>query len=249
MGVIMKKYVQKIKIFIIENPLFFLSIVMTAIFIICPLLLRIDWLIYVVSEFLKPLREQGFKSSYIETLGAILGTFLAISGALWTQKRFDRKEENEKKREHILIVYYDFFFAFQDIYSCMSMYMYKRGKIENFLSDKELFVDCVKYLKIYIHDGWVANVASVAKYFTDEEVKKIYEIYGELSTIKNIFEKNLDDILEIEMNNVFRIMYKHITPCMNLSNYVITADLKEDTKRIMNLLEKVGDIINAKCEV
>ncbi len=238
----MKKYIKNIKRFIMENPLFFSSIVITTIFIICPLLLRNNRLVYIVSEFLKPLRKQGFKSSYVETLGAILGTFLAISGALWTQKRFDIKEENEKKREHILIVYYDFFFVFQDIYLCMNNYMHRRGKIENFLSDKSLFMYSVKYLKIYIHNEWVSNVASIAKYFTDEEVKKIYEIYGELSTIKNMFEKNLDDITEIEMKNIFRIMYKHITPCMDLSTYNITAELQKDTKKIMNLLAEAGDI-------
>lgn len=242
MRIIMKKYIQNIKIFVIENPLFFLSIVITTIFIICPLLLRNNWLVYIISEFLKPLREQGFKSSYVETLGAILGTFLAISGALWTQKRFDIKEENEKKREHILIVYYDFFFVFQDIYSCMNNYMNKRGIIENFLSDEDLFIDSVKYLKIYIHDEWISNVASIAKYFTDEEVKKIYEIYGELSTIKNMFEKDLDYITKREMENVFRIMHKHIIPCINLFNADVTVELKEDTKKIMNLLGKVGGI-------
>lgn len=234
----------KLKKFAKENPLFFISLIATGVFIFSPILLQIPLVSEIISIFMYSLKEQGFKSSYIETLGAILGTFLAISGAVWTQQRFDKKEENDKKREHILIVYYDFFFAFQDIYSCMNIYMYKKGRIENFLSDKELFIDCVKYLKIYIHEEWVANVASIAKYLKVEEVKNIYEIYGELSTIKSIFEKNIGDISEIEANNAFEIMFKYITPCMNLSNGIVTADLREDTEKIMNLLKNVGRIAN-----
>ena len=62
------------------------------------------------SWFLSPLGEYG--SSYIETLGAILGTFLAITGALWTQRKIDEVQDKKELRESALIVYYDFEFEF-----------------------------------------------------------------------------------------------------------------------------------------
>ncbi|WP_202766286.1 hypothetical protein [Clostridium paridis] len=40
-----------------------------------------------LSWLLSPLKTTEYKSSYIQTFGAILGTFMAVSGALWTQKK------------------------------------------------------------------------------------------------------------------------------------------------------------------
>lgn len=246
----MKEFWQKIKVyamktkigkFAIENPLFFISIVITIIFVSSPIWLNCSCLKNMISGFLMPLKEQGYKSSYIETLGAILGTFLAITGALWTQRKFNKETEEERKREHILIIYYDFYFVFHDIDKCMSSYMSQREKIENFLSDKKLFRECISELEIYIHDEWIANVASVSKYFSNDDTKYIYEIYGELSTFKKILSKK-EDISDEELNATFKKMYKHIIPCMDLTNYAITVEFKGETKRIMELLKKVGDI-------
>ena len=66
------------------NILFIIVSAISAAFILIPLVLRIEFVYKAVSWFISPLGEYG--SSYIETLGAILGTFLAITGALWTQK-------------------------------------------------------------------------------------------------------------------------------------------------------------------
>lgn len=230
-----------VKDFIVENLLFFIVVVATIIFVISPWWLSCEFLSNEISGILSSLKTEGYKSSYIETLGAILGTFLAITGALWTQKRFDKKAEEERKREHILIIYYDFYFVFQDIDRCMSSYMSERKKIENFLADKELFRKCFSELEIYIHDEWIANVASIAKYFSHKDVKYIYEIYGELSTYKKILSKK-EDIPDDELNTTFKRMYGHIQPCMSLSDFAITVEFKGETKRIMELLKEVGEI-------
>lgn len=42
-------------------------------------------------EVLRPLKESEYNICYIETFGAILGTFLAIYGTLWTQRKIDER--------------------------------------------------------------------------------------------------------------------------------------------------------------
>lgn len=86
---------EYIKDFIVENVLFFVIVIITGIFIVSPLLLKIKVVSDVVSTLLKALETEGYRSTYIEMMGALLGTFLAISGALWTQRRISEKEEKK----------------------------------------------------------------------------------------------------------------------------------------------------------
>ena len=67
------------------------------------------------------------------------------------------------------------------------------------------------------------------------------KIYGELATFKKIISKK-EGISDEELNATFKKMYEHIIPCMDLTNYSITVEFKGETKRIMELLKKVGNI-------
>ena len=115
------------------NILFMVVSAISAVFILIPLILRIELIYRAVSWFLRPLDEFG--SSYIETLGAILGTFLAVTGALWTQRRIDKVKDEKDLRESALIVYYDFEFAFKDIIRFMMRYLSRQENICNTLND------------------------------------------------------------------------------------------------------------------
>ena len=233
---------RKSKNFILENFLFYLMVVIAIFFIFIPLWLKNSEFAEWIAKVLRVLKTEGYKSTYIETIGSLFGTFLAITGAVWTQRKIDQKKEKQVIREHILIIYYDFYFVFFDMSKCINAYMLRRNKIENFLSDKEIFKKCIMGLKIYIHDEWIANVASIAQNFADDKVKYIYEIYGQLSTIKKIVEKDVKDISDAELEYVFEKMIEHIDPSMNLADFYITVEFKGEIKEIMRLLRKIGRI-------
>ena len=111
------------------NILFIIVSAISAAFILIPLVLRIEFVYKAVSWFISPLGEYG--SSYIETLGAILGTFLAITGALWTQRKIDEVQDKKELRESALIVYYDFEFVFNDVKRFMSRYIVHQEAVCN----------------------------------------------------------------------------------------------------------------------
>lgn len=129
------------------NMLFIIVSAISAVFILIPLILRIKLIYKVASWFLSPLGEYG--SSYVETLGAILGTFLAVTGALWTQRKIDEVQDRKELRESALIVYYDFEFVFNDVKRFMSRYMIHQEVVCNTLENFELFKKLKTYL-IYI---------------------------------------------------------------------------------------------------
>lgn len=243
-----KERIYKIMKIIKDNLLFSSSIILTVIFIISPIWLRIPIFEEIISLLLKPLKEQGFKSSYIETFGAILGTFLAISGALWTQRKFEQeaasREEEERKREKMLIIYYDFEFVFHDIKNTMSVFQFRKpskniGMLEDV--DIDFFRKCWKKFKVHIYHDWIANVASVSKYFTKEEVKNIYKIYGDLDELRQIFKEPIKEISDSELKIAYSKMSKYIIFIIDLnSGQVEKVKIKEPINNILKKLQDIG---------
>lgn len=79
-------------------------IVITVLFLTIPLLLKIPVISLLLSSIMNGLKIPEYKSAYIEVLGGIAGSWLAITGAIYTQRKFDEekksaeKEKNEKER-------------------------------------------------------------------------------------------------------------------------------------------------------
>ena len=52
-----------------------------------------------ISDILGKFNSVEYKIAYINTVGALLGTFLAVSGALWTQQRENKRNDLIKKQK------------------------------------------------------------------------------------------------------------------------------------------------------
>lgn len=72
-----------------RNTFFIIVSIIGGIFIVSPIILRVPFIRDFFSWFFRSLGNSDYKSSYIETFGAILGTFLAVTGTLWTQRKLD----------------------------------------------------------------------------------------------------------------------------------------------------------------
>ena len=83
----MRNKIENIKNFIVENVFFLFAVVIAILFITSPVWIKIKGLSKVVSLFLAPLKSEGYKSSYIGAMGGLIGTFLAVSAALWTTEK------------------------------------------------------------------------------------------------------------------------------------------------------------------
>lgn len=217
---------------------------MGGIFVIAPLLLRIPFIRIIVSWFLQSLGDSGYKSSYIETFGAILGTFLAITGTLWTQRKIDEVTEKKELRESALIVYYDFNFAFNDIITFMQSYLNSQRKISNVIDDLEQYQKKKKKYRIYIDDDWIHNVAKLSHLLTSNEIQMIYKLYGDLNTIKKVFNSTENNISVDEEKSAYSIMFHEIC-CIETElkrPMYIEVFLKDNIKSVMDKLKEIGHI-------
>lgn len=172
----------------------------------CPLFLRISFVKNIITCFLSPLNESGYKSSYFETVGNIIGTILAITGTLFLQGMIDRKADKEKElkkkkdiRYRVIIVYYDLKLAFEDISKIHSLL-----PESTLLVNEELFdasYNKARSIEIYVDENWIRNVASLHEIFDDEKLKEIFLCYGDICSIRNGLKSGNKDKNSIDKLN------------------------------------------------
>lgn len=78
---------------------FTIMCLITILFIVMPLLLRLSIVNQLVAFILSGLKYQEYKSAYLGLVGGLLGTWMAITGAIYTQRKFDWEKEQKKMAE------------------------------------------------------------------------------------------------------------------------------------------------------
>lgn len=155
---------------------------------------------------MSPLNESGYKSSYFETVGNIIGTILAITGTLFLQGMIDRKADEEKEskkkkdiRYRVVIVYYDLKLAFEDISKIHSLLPESTLLINEELFDA--FYNRARNIELYVDENWIRNVASLHEIFDDETLKEIFLCYGDICSIRSGLKSGNKDKNSIDKLN------------------------------------------------
>ena len=79
-----------------KNGTFIAMCVVTVLFIVMPLFLQVSVIRNAIAWILSGLKYQEYKSAYLGLIGGLLGSWLAITGAIYTQRKFDREKEKKK---------------------------------------------------------------------------------------------------------------------------------------------------------
>ena len=227
--------------------LFFASLtvgLIVAAFILSPLLLKINFVNEIMSNFLTELNTSEYKSSYIESLGALLGTFFAVTAALLTQKFFDKSAEKKELKECATIIYYDFDFAIKQIIDSELSYKETQRRKESKILDKDFnwYEELRKSFTLYIDEKWIRNVAKLSHSLSNDNIKTIYDIYGDLNSVILTLSKSLP---EEDTHFVFAsFINKHINyiPKGKIDN--VKDCLNKDGKEVMDKLMQLSDIEN-----
>lgn len=135
-----------------RDILFYIAILVALGIVFSPVILKIDYVSNLISWIILALKQQGYKSSYFEVIGALIGSFLAITGAVWTQRRIDENKEREEAKYNARIIY-------NDLKSIQKYLKYERGSVN------------IRYFS-----DW-QNVLAKCTFLQENYVSYIYEIY------------------------------------------------------------------------
>lgn len=152
--------------------------------------------------------------------------------------------EEKEIQKRALIVYYDFYFAFNDLIDFMkSCLLYKKSDILNVIDDWDTYMKFKKKYRIYVDDDWIHNVAELTGQLKNDEIQSIYKIYGDLHTIKRSFN-NSEKLLEENDKLAYNIIFCEICEVEEKQSKPISYDvkLKEDKKVLLERLKKIAQI-------
>lgn len=239
------------------NNLFVLSIVSCILFVSMPYFLTFDTCANWLSDFLSELKIVEYKSTYIETIGSFLGSFLAITGALWLENRMKRDREKSDDSINARIAYYNLEIAFKQVRKILiDSNGHKRNiasvdKFKNF----EKFHKLIQDFAIFTDDDWMRNVASLPESCINAfEREHVYLLYNYICRIKVALEKcpevfNANKTIQYE--SAYKIMYDFLFIAPNEYRpvfddvYTVSDDHKDQrntTNNVRNALRKQAKI-------
>lgn len=183
----------------------FIIVGLLGIFLMGPIFLRIKPIYNLLSWYLDALSAE-YKNTYFEVLANITGTFLAIAGALWVQRKVDRNEEKARAKKAALVVYYDFDLFFNDLVKFAEALEKSDQYIRSVVQEpsqgdwlKSDFIKSRKALPVHIDFNWIHTVADLQDAFNRDDLRLIYKVYGYIDDLAQILSKPEN---EVEMNDI-----------------------------------------------
>ncbi len=209
-----------------RNAVITVIIVWIATLIIIPLLLKLPCIRQMVLYLLSFTNNADYKIAYVEFWGTIVGSFIAIWGALFVQRKIDEKAELSNRRKYACIIYYDLHFAFKDLKDIFDETKQNYGLKEiNNQTDAEKFCKVALGRKIYLNPTWIADVAQLNDVLSPTEIRMVYKYYGKLVDIDRALQSG-------DSENIRKIFVKDI--CWIISDS--KGDIHNDIQKILDKL-------------
>ena len=187
------------------NYVFAICCCISLVFLIAPVLLRFPFIRRVVSLFLDSLEYTDYKIAYIETLGSILGTATAISGALWTQKQIDKVANQKEIEQSASVVYYELKFALNNVRLLLTYYCLEANEpsIDPFNINESAFAKITKFFQLHISDDWNKHISILSSVLSSSEIGRLVALYNDLCGINLVLNPFLDSIPDERIRRTF----------------------------------------------
>ena len=180
---------------IIQVIIFVTLCVISGLLICSPLLIKISFVYTFVQSILQAFKSRDYKIVYIETIGSLIGTFLAITGALWTQRIVDTNNEQEKAKKIAAIIYYDLSVNI-DNFKQILMEVYPEVKLDGPTDDiksKTKFRNSYSKNRIYFIPNWRDLIIELQSSLSSKQTRELLIIYGKFSMISMSFNATVNN--------------------------------------------------------
>lgn len=217
-------------------------------YFVFPKLLEWSCFYSLIDGIFRGLRYSEYKSTFAESFGSLLGTAVAIIGALWTQHYFEREEEQKADIENSRVIYYDFKFPFDEI----------REMVERCANDAKIEMEEIGYkslinyevrryysgYRVFIDKYWIRNVARLPDFFTSDDIETIYHIYGLLNSLNVVLSGQVTGYKD-RITDLSCELYAIIpgTPeCRELKERSDLQDIRRKVEIVFEKLEQTAKI-------
>jgi len=174
--------------------------------------------------YMRPLGS--LQSVFVSVLGASIGSFIAIMGAVWISNRNKKVQEQTDIGKNALIIYYDFLFAFQDLLPFLNEIMKDEKTYFSFSQEdyKNLLND--NGIQLHLTDDWIKIVAFIKNSNSkDNLVASAYRIYGILRDIQGISDGRITNRNTIIKTMMDLLKCVNRTPGTTAFNFAILSEL------------------------
>lgn len=171
-----------------------------------PLILQCPFVKQIVITLLSFTENKEYKAAYVEFIGAIIGSFIAICGSVWIQAKVDEQAERNKIKKYACIVYNDLDLAFKDLIK-----IFGDVEIRQFIKEEDevtAFYHETIGRKIHLSPNWISDVAQLNNVLSRTEIQTIYQYYGvlveidyalqsrKLHEIKGIYDSHIECLFD-----------------------------------------------------
>lgn len=219
-----KNYYHSKSIIFLTFGIFLLTMV------IFPLVLKIPLVKSTIIYLLSFTTNEGYQVAYVEFIGAIIGSFMAICGSMWLQGRKEQKAETNRRKKYACIVYNDLDLAFKDLIKIFRDTEIRHGlKTINGEEDANVFCEVAVGRKIHLSPNWISDVAQLNDMLSRTEIQTVYKYYGLLLDIDRAFQSGKTDEIK-------KIYSTHI-------GYLVTGNQRKvhsDCQLILDKLSKLA---------
>lgn len=182
-----KKYNQALEKLWRRKVLALNLLIFIPILILFPLLMKCSVIKGFVLYLLSFTNNSHYKIAYIEFIGAMIGSLIAIYGALWVQRKSEAKHEINEQKKYARIIYNDLSFAFNDL-----LEIYRRAGVKSISGTDNVEGFCQKALgvRLYLSPSWISDVAQLGDIISEIDIQTIYKYYGKLIDIDRVLQTN-----------------------------------------------------------
>lgn len=158
----------------------------------------LEWIIF-NSNALSNVSNDGwaaFWGSYCGGIATLIAVLLTIRS---NRREYERKVEDKKNqriKKSALIIYYDFKFALDNVCEFVKACQNDSAIGQSWrdkLLDSETYINQKfrsVFSQLYTDSDWISNVAELQDNSNSIDISKIYEIYGNLVSIRKWLNKN-----------------------------------------------------------
>lgn len=171
--------------------------------------------------------NEGYQVAYVEFIGAIIGSFMAICGSMWLQGRKEQKAETNRRKKYACIVYNDLDLAFKDLIKIFRDTEIRYGlKTINGEAEATMFCEVAVGRKIHLSPNWISDVAQLNNVLSRTEIQTIYKYYGLLIEIDYALQSG-------DPNEVKEIYSTHI-------GYLVSGNQRKVHSDCRNILDRLN---------